>query len=88
MKVNYEVEYLQMGQPRAYADSIYEAKIKVISEGIFNSDPEEEMIKRYANILVHNFEGTKPQLGKCHLEEIKKLEKGYWYVKIVYPYDD
>jgi len=99
-----EVEWIQAGQPRAYADSVYEAKISFMQK---NAIRQGEVTKRYvtedeakkiAQMFVRPFhEGSDrawhhAKLAVCAMLDAKKAmgaeKASQWRVKIVEPYKD
>jgi hypothetical protein len=71
-----EIESLQSGQPRPYADSFYEANISIFNVGTltdgsgFYQSLSKELVLKIAKILVHNFEEVpenwaSPKLVRC-----------------------
>lgn len=92
------VEHIRSGQPRPYADSVYEAII-TIEGGIPSSQKgydlrwrgQESTIKEIAKMFVRNFADT-PTPFQTGLTEIEMIEETdfcrRWRVVIVEPYTD
>lgn len=91
------VKYLQYGQAKAYADSIYRAILTI--EKLENSEwkPVEwldAIAKRYTKIIINwTKEGSphKSDFGECfapHLTDFKKIGKGIWEATIIEIHDD
>lgn len=71
-----EIENIQSGQPRAYADSIYEANISIFNMGILNdgsgfyNNLSKERVIEIAKMFVHKFDDHpvgwfSPKLIRC-----------------------
>jgi hypothetical protein len=93
--VRVTVERLRAGQPRAYADSVYEAILRVEWVPYFLNQPEEwapaqfeeSVIKRYVRALVHEF-SDKPEFLEPSLTMLKKEATGVWHAIVTQPYCD
>jgi len=90
-----EIKDIRCGQPRPYADSIYEAELTFENwwdamdgekQGAW--DPPEEFVKRVAQLLVHPFEDPPRHPLDSRLRSIVKLGRGRWRVEIVEPFCD
>jgi hypothetical protein len=61
-KLSIEIDILQAGQPRAYADSFYEAYIScrvdgmLMDKAVFYRDLGEDTVKSLARLFVHGFD--------------------------------
>lgn len=95
------VVHLHSGQPRAYADSYYEAEICI--EGgspstvsgydlPFGTGIGEEQVKNIARVLVRPFDDTPKHWASARLESIQCVKKeptyAIWRVKVVEPFTD
>jgi hypothetical protein len=92
------VKMLQTGQPRAYADSVYEAEITFTGKNISTrpagvvlvtgSNPPREFVEKVTRLLVHDWDGG----WGGSLTRMEKIQesRGHstWAVKIVVPYTD
>lgn len=83
-----QVECLQAGQPRAYADSLYEYRITFTSTSRFMSRPQEETVRNHLR-AVHPFKMKgEAEWWEDTLQELRELEPGVWYALIVRVYND
>jgi hypothetical protein len=89
-----DVEHITSGQPRPYADSIYEAELRFTNwwrsltgprKGTW--EPKESDVRELARILVHPFE-DQPTFGSAHLKSLTREAPQTWRVLIVDPYLD
>ena len=84
-----EVEILQYGQPRAYADHIYEGYLRYSSNGLWGSEVDMETAKKEAKVLIRNFvEKEGKEWHQTYLEECRNEVKNVFYFKIIQPYID
>ena len=90
MKRFIEIEILQSGQPRAYADSIYEGYLRYSAEGMWASKPNAEVAKKEAKVLIHDFKEKteKREWHEPYLAEFKNEKENEYYFKIIEPYTD
>lgn len=94
------VAWIASGQPRRYADSVYEAHISF--EGGCGSTQTDfdlpfgtgmgiEQIKKYVQLHIHSFDEP-PQMGGGELVTLELVERGktysVWHAKVVVPYMD
>lgn len=89
-----EVKILRAGQPRAYADSFYEAEIEF--KNWWNSttgeregkwDPDENFVRQITRMMVQPY-ADNAEWHQARLEKIEKLGVGKWKVLVVEPYLD
>lgn len=92
------VNFLRYGQPRRYADSVYEAEITFTGKDVSirpgvvvvcGCDPPEGKVKEFVGILVAKFVEPRQHLMP-YLEELRVLRKGpgftTWLARVVEPY--
>ena len=88
-KLIIEVDKIQSGQPRPYADSIYESTITCKKGDGTPWDLSDDLIKSYAKVLIRNFnESDKRGWWEGRLDVFKKVSDGIWHIKIIEPYTD
>jgi hypothetical protein len=91
-----EVKILRAGQPRPYADSVYEAEIRfnnfwdsTTGERPGEWDPGEDVVKMITKAMVHCFsDKEKPEWHEAILKKIFKVGRGFWFVRVEEPYCD
>ena len=84
-----KVKTIQAGQPRAYADSIYESELTYSDDEYPDFDPDPVVVKDHAKALVRQFnENEKRGWWEGRLDILEKLGKGKWRVRIIEPYTD
>lgn len=92
MNKRIDIQTISAGQPRPYADSIYEAKIKFsfTDNTKLQYDPRQSVVEEVVRLFVHVFPGLEEDMGwwDPRLEFLNKTGKGEWHVKIRVPYDD
>ncbi len=93
MKQTHTVTYetISAGQPRAYADSVYEFNMvfsAARNDGGYSDvwTPDRANALRYAKVHQDFYEN--PEWHQPKLEIFEETEKGKWHVKIVQPYLD
>jgi len=101
-KVIIEIDCLEAGQPRPYADSRYRATIEAYKHGVYTNDKvidcsiSEETAKFLASIFVRSFHDD-PEWHQARLESLKVLKSKTimkkelpfkWEVLIVQPFLD
>ena len=94
------IEHLRGGQPRPYADSVYEAKITAERHGVFTNGRvipyylTEAEVKKLTRMFVHGFSDN-PEWDQSRLKYLLpvkpkvisgKPQSGAWKVSIVQPY--
>lgn len=78
-----EIEPLQVGQPRPYADSSYESILTFTTEGENKTwIPDEKEVRKIAKVLVHDFK-DEPNWHEPHLKEMERLADNKWRVLVV-----
>lgn len=89
-----DVRTIRSGQPRAYADSFYEADLVFSNWWISTTGPRkgtwcppEAVVRALAEILVRDFSDT-PLLLDARLEKIERVAPDTWRVLIREPYCD
>lgn len=83
------VWYHQVGQPRPYADSVYEATVKaVIHRGELEVEVSQKLIFEIVALLVHEYEDPPSHALAPRLEILEKESWGTWHVRIVEPFTD
>lgn len=91
--VIYKVTTIQSGQPRPYADSVYEYNIE-LSGDWYGSRPDfgQEVIERAAQGLTRGWAKRKDdpdrEWHQSYLDSFEKLAPSSWQVRIVEPYLD
>lgn len=94
MNKRIDIQTIQAGQPRAYADSIYEATIdfNFTDNDKLQWDPPREIVEQIARMFVHdwveiNDDGT---IGwwQPTLDFLRKTSEGQWHIKVTLPYTD
>jgi len=91
-----EVRTIRAGQPRAYADSVYESDIifsnwwdSTTGEREGNWCPHRDTVKKLAALLVHDFvDSENRHMLDPYLESISKVGPQVWKVVIIDPYCD
>jgi len=87
MKRVIEIEFLSSGQQVQHGDIVYSANLTF--SGTFMWDPDPDVVKQVARLLVHDFDDSDTNTwASFKLKEIKKTDRGKWFVKIVQPYLD
>jgi len=94
-KIIIEIETLRSGQPRAYADSVYEYFVTVKNywnsttgeqEGTFT--PKEEDIKELVQMFGHKFVEKSTCWADPVLKEFEKIDFRTYRVRIIDPFKD
>ena len=94
-KIIIEIETVRSGQPRAYADSVYEYLVTVknywdsttgLQEG--NYKPKEEDIKELVQRFGHSFVKNATCWSGPQLKEFKEIDYRTYKLKIVEAYTD
>lgn len=82
-------DMLAAGQPRAYADSVYEAVLTYEFRGPYAERMRlgREVVARHAKMLVHSW-SDEPQWYEPRLADLTETEPRVWYVKVTAPYLD
>lgn len=88
------LKWIKYGQPRRYADSVYEAELIFTGKNIScnkNKDknsilvcgcnPNEEHVKKVCKLLVHSFKEKDIGMGDATLDRLECLEKGNGFSK-------
>lgn len=84
------VDYKQMGQPRPYADHVFEATLTLDGDW-YGKRPDfpEAAIKKYVQTLVHGFvDGRTPEWHEPRLKSLTKREPHIWDVTVIQPFLD
>lgn len=84
----WKVTHLQAGQPRPYADSIYEYEIELDGDW-YGKRPDfgEAVVKQAAQGLTRGWSNN-PGWADRKLDRFEKLEPHRWFVRIIEPYPD
>lgn len=88
-----EIRWFESGQPRAYADSVYDAEI------VFGTDakwargwhpPQDSVEKIAAAVMGRKFKlpHEERQWHETHAEKFEEIEPGRWRVRLIQPYCD
>jgi hypothetical protein len=91
-KTQITIERVQAGQPRPYADSVYEYILIFTAErGIFEPFP--DFVQNIAKVVsgcyeVQDFGKPTTRFGQPYVSELEKLGTGKWRVKIIEPFVD
>jgi hypothetical protein len=92
MERSVTVELVRAGQPRAYADHVYEAYLTFsVPEGLGWSSKygrKEEQVKPYIPLFVHPFVEENRQWHQPWLEKLEQVSPGRWHVIVKSPYLD
>lgn len=92
IEVIWKVRPISSGQPRPYADSVYEAEIELDGHW-YTGRPDfgEEVVAQASKALVRGWTKRKDQPREFHesfLDSIQKIAPSLWRVRIVEPYVD
>jgi hypothetical protein len=83
-----KIETLHAGQPRPYADSVYEFILEYKLDGE-NFDLNEGVIKKYAKALCRDFnESEEAGWWEGKLRTFEKISIGKWHIVVIEPYTD
>jgi len=93
-RVVIEIIFTRSGQPRPYADSVYEGTI--IFSNYWDSstgeregawDPDIAVVKQTVQLYLHRF--TEPKTAmEPWLDLVEKVDRGRWHVRVIAPYLD
>ena len=91
------VKHLQHGQPRRYADHIYESEITIEGERAWDRLVEDQ-VKNLAKAVVHPFHDEPEGWASARLDEVTRLSseredklgacREVWRVRVRVPYTD
>jgi hypothetical protein len=81
------VKHLSAGQPRPYADSVYEAIIQITDAAGTPAKWNREVVLPVARCLVHDW-SDKPEFLEPRLAQCENTAPGTWHIKVVQPYAD
>lgn len=86
-----EVETIQAGQPRPYADHIYESYITFsVPEGQMWArkwGTHESTVKQFIPLLVGGY-SENPEWHDSRLEKLEQVSPGRWHVIVIQPFID
>lgn len=83
-------DFIAAGQPRPYADTIYEAVLRYefsITRSAATMRPARSVVERHARVLVHNW-ADEPKWHEARLKLLEEMEPNVWHVVVVVPYLD
>jgi len=85
-----KIETIHAGQPRPYADSIYEAVITITNDELPDYDIPQKIVENIVKAAFHNFKKQDEERGwwEPYLKSIEKLDKGKWRFIIIEEYAD
>lgn len=90
-RLTIHIDTIQAGQPRAYADSIYENVLTYEGNGPLlpgaSFRPAESLVKRHARVLVHEW-NDEPNWHDDRLDFVREEKPGVWRVRVISPYLD
>lgn len=93
---NIQIDTVRAGQPRPYADSVYEYVLTFTGGTLGKFTPTQDMVERYVKVI-HNPRHDEPVKKKndptmefhhSYFEAIEKLDENKWKIVIVSPYLD
>lgn len=93
MADRYTLVTLQAGQPRAYADSIYEYELTCEWQGMTGRgdwqprDLVEPLVRKIARGMCREWFDN-PEWHQAKLDTFVKIGPGHWRIKIIEPYLD
>lgn len=92
IEVVWKVRPISAGQPRPYADSVYESEIELDGHW-YTGRPDfgREVVKRAVHALVRPFAAEKGESRQWHeawLESLEKIEPHLWRAVVIEPYLD
>ena len=89
-KIIIEIEVLRSGQPKDYADSVYEAIYTLSNEGCPAWTPDRDIVLKYVRAVYQDdfflqFEVVGP---RPYLKTLERIVDNQWRVVIVAPWTD
>jgi hypothetical protein len=73
---------IRAGQPRAYADSVYEGVFT------FSWQPNETDVKAIAKVMLHPFVDEPTHALESRLQKFEKRTPNQWHIEILSPFTD